>query len=121
MMMINTKTHGFFDYAMGLLLICGAYFFGLDGSGPASMVLYILGAAAIIYSLLTDYELSVAKVIPMKMHLALDIMSGIFLAASPWILGFADEVHTPHLVLGIIEIVAAIATNPKKKEATRLI
>lgn len=51
----------------------------------------------------------------MKGHLALDIFSGIFLAASPWFLGFADVVCKPHLILGLIEIGAALLTTSKSR------
>jgi hypothetical protein len=38
-------------------------------------------------------------------------MSGALLAASPWLFGFADRVSTPHLVLGIFEMAAAVMTQ----------
>jgi len=47
----------------------------------------------------------------MPTHLTLDLVSGILLAASPWIFGFADHVYLPHLVLGIIEIGASLMTK----------
>jgi hypothetical protein len=47
----------------------------------------------------------------------IDLMSGIFLAVSPWLFGFADEVYLPHLVLGILEVGAALftKTEPSKR------
>jgi hypothetical protein len=71
----------------------------------------ILGVSAIIYSLLTNYELGVSRMISMRTHLMLDLMSGILLAASPWLFGFADYVWEPHLILGILEIGAALMTR----------
>jgi hypothetical protein len=47
----------------------------------------------------------------MRMHLLLDIASGMLLAASPWLFGFADRVFLPHLVVGLFEIVAGLATR----------
>lgn len=61
--------------------------------------------------LITNYELSMSKVISMKLHLSLDTLSGIFLAASPWIFGFAKEVFIPHLILGVLEICAVVMTK----------
>ncbi len=53
----------------------------------------ILGARAIVHSLLTDYELGVVRRIPMPIHLLLDVLSGlVLLAVSAWIFGFANEV-----------------------------
>jgi hypothetical protein len=60
---------------------------------------------------MTNYELGVVKTLSMKTHLTLDIMSGIFLAASPWIFGFADTVYMPHLIFGILEIGASLMTK----------
>lgn len=111
MRFINTRIHGILDYLMGLLLIVAPWLFGFADGGPAQLVPVILGIGALIYSLMTDYELGVIKVISMKAHLMLDLLSGIFLAASPWIFGFADQVFLPHLILGIAEIGASLMTK----------
>jgi hypothetical protein len=71
----------------------------------------ILGAATIGYSLLTDYEFAVARVIRMPVHLGLDMASGALLAASPWLVGFSDRVWWPHLVVGLSEIVTPMLTS----------
>lgn len=47
----------------------------------------------------------------MKTHLLLDAASGIFLAASPWIFNFDEQVYLPHLVIGIFEVVASLITH----------
>lgn len=115
MKIIDTKTHGYMDYIMGIFLLASPSLFSLDLHAIESTVFYIVGVTALIYSLLTNYELGLLKIIPMKGHLALDIFSGIFLAASPWFLGFADVVCKPHLILGLIEIGAALLTTSKSR------
>jgi hypothetical protein len=62
-------------------------------------------------SVLTDYELSLARVIPMPVHLAADAGGGLLLAASPWLFGFADRVTWPHVILGLLEVGAALMTR----------
>src|SRR3954470_12689855 len=104
MNLIPTRVHGFLDYIVGLLLIVAPWLFGFSHHGAASSVPIFLGAAAILYSLLTRYELGLIKVIPMPAHLALDVLSGIFLALSPWIFGFNHFVKWPHVIFGLIEI-----------------
>jgi hypothetical protein len=47
----------------------------------------------------------------MQGHLALDLIAGIFLAVSPWLFGFSDYVYLPHLILGLLEIGAALFTQ----------
>jgi hypothetical protein len=77
----------------------------------------ILGVGVILYSLITDYELSLAKKISMKTHLTLDVLSGVSLAASPWIFGFNDYVYLPHLILGILEIGAGTMTETSPRHS----
>jgi hypothetical protein len=108
---IATKTHGYLDYIMGILLIAAPWIFGFARDGAETWVPVVLGAAVIIYSLLTDYELGLSPLISMRTHLTLDLMGGALLAASPWIFGFADYIWQPHLILGILEIGAALMTK----------
>lgn len=111
MRVIGTKTHGYLDYIMGILLIAAPWLFGFTRGGAETWVPVILGAGTILYSLLTDYQLGVARVFSMRTHLTLDMLGGIILAASPWLFGFADYVWQPHLVLGIVEMGAAFMTR----------
>lgn len=113
MKLIDTRTHGYLDYIVGIFLMIAPFIFHLDRTSPEGLVFYVLGAMAIVYSLFTNYELSLFRLIPMKVHLFLDVLSGIFLAASPWLLGFSDRVYLPHLVLGIFEISAGLLTTSK--------
>jgi hypothetical protein len=111
MRFIDTKTHGFMDYLVGIFLIASPWIFKLDPGAPEGIIFIILGAMAIVYSLITKYELGIIKILPMKAHLALDVLSGIVLAASPWLFDFADRVYLPHLILGLIEIGAGLMTR----------
>jgi hypothetical protein len=99
------------DYLLGALLIAAPWLFGFAAGGAETWVPVILGAGAIGYSLFTDYELGLVRKIPMGTHLGLDAGSGILLAASPWIFGFAELVYLPHLILGLVEIAAALTTQ----------
>jgi hypothetical protein len=48
----------------------------------------------------------------MRVHLGLDIASGLFLALSPWLFNFSDFVYVPHVVFGLVEVATAIMTDP---------
>jgi type IV secretory pathway VirB6-like protein len=111
MKVISTKTHGYLDYIMGVLLIAAPWIFDFADGGPATWVPVVLGISTIIYSLLTNYELGMARVISMRTHLILDAISGVLLAVSPWLFGFADVVWQPHLILGILELGAVLMTR----------
>jgi hypothetical protein len=121
MRIIGTKTHGYMDYMMGVLLIAAPWLFDFNRGGAETWIPVILGAGAIAYSLFTDYEMGAVRQISMRTHLGLDLVSGILLAVSPWLFGFSDYVWAPHLVLGIIEIGAALMTKrePSTERHTR--
>jgi len=120
MRFISTKVHGVLDYLMGVLLIASPWLFDFARGGAETWVPAVLGAGAIVYSLITDYEYSISRKLSMSTHLALDLWSGIFLAASPWIFGFNDYVYLPHLILGILEIGASLMTvrTPATRDTT---
>ncbi len=99
------------DYVVGIVLIGAPYVLGFANGGAAQWVPIALGVAALVYSLLTNYELGVVRVIPMPVHLMLDALSGVVLALSPFVLGFAGFVWVPHVVLGLFEILAAAVTR----------
>ena len=107
MRIIPTRVHGVLDYLTAGVLIAAPSMLGLRKSGAQTWLPMALGVGTIAYSLLTDYELGLVRVIPMPVHLALDAANGALLAASPWLLGFAEEVSAPHLALGLFEIGAA--------------
>lgn len=111
MRFIPTKIHGILDYLMSLILISSPWLLNFDRNGAETWVPVILGVAVILYSLVTDYEMGVSRTVSMRTHLYLDLLGGVFLAASPWIFGFNDYVSTPHVVLGIAEIGASLMTK----------
>jgi hypothetical protein len=79
--------------------------------GMETWVPVVLGAGAIGYSLLTNYELGVSAMFSMRTHLALDMISGFLLAVSPWLFGFSKYIWQPFVVIGLLEIVIALLTR----------
>jgi hypothetical protein len=118
MRIIPTRVHGMLDYLMGVVLMIAPWLLGLR-AGPETWVPVALGAGALVYSLLTRYELGLYGLIPMPVHLALDAVSGLFLMASPWLFGFADHAWVPHVVFGALELGAAAMTRTVPERAAR--
>jgi hypothetical protein len=83
---------------------------------PTSPV--ILVAVMLAQSLITDYELSLANLLPMSAHLGMDFLAGVVLALSPWMFGFAEVVWAPHLILGIMGIGASVMTKTHRSGVT---
>lgn len=111
MKFISTKTHGILDYIGGIVLIISPWLFGFATGGPAQWIPVILGLMIIGVSIFTRYELGAVRLIPMSTHLMIDIVTGLFLAVSPWLFGFADIVFWPHLLLGLLEAGAGFFTR----------
>jgi hypothetical protein len=103
------------DYLWGIALIASPWLFGFATGGAAQWVAIVFGAGAILYSLVTVYELGAVRIIPMPMHLALDGIAGAVLAASPWLFGFADEAFWPHLLFGLFSVAASLVTERRPR------
>lgn len=128
MKFISTYVHGMLDYGLGILLLGSPWIFAFAGSdtdpttvpgaNPQSVIPILLGIGLVTYSLFTDYELGAVRRLPMVAHLWIDALSGVFLAASPWLFGFAEEVYLPHVLLGVVEIGSALftATSPPNRK-----
>ena len=111
MRFVSTGTHGVIDYIYALLLIGAPYVLDFSGGGAPQWAFWLLGFGIIILALLTDFEVGVVRLIPMPVHLGIDVLGGLLLAASPWLFGFADRVWGPHLVFGLLEAGLALVTR----------
>ena len=123
---IPTSVHGAVDHVVGPTLLAAPTILRLPNTSPEGILPRLNGAAAAVYSNLTDYELSLKNVIPRKVHLALDAVSGATLAAVP----LATGAHKrglrhwlPHTLLGAFEIGMALTTKeqPPKTRGGRFI
>jgi hypothetical protein len=99
------------DYPMGLLLIALPWLGGFATGGPAMWIPIVAGAAMLGLSAITAYEAGLMKIVPMSGHLAVDVVLGLFMAASPWLFGFAEAVWLPFVLLGLGEFGAAMTTQ----------
>jgi predicted cobalt transporter CbtA len=74
MKIIPRKMHGLLDYLVGVVLIAAPWLFGFADDGPATYIPVALGAGALVYSILTNYEFGVVRLIPFRVHLLLDVL-----------------------------------------------
>ncbi len=108
---LPTRIHGIVDYLIGAALVVMPFLLE-RGAGPQTWLPVLLGGGLIVYSLLTESERGAVPLIGMPAHLMLDGLVGLFLASSPWLLGFAYLVWVPHLVLGLALLGSATITQP---------
>lgn len=117
--MISSRTHAIIDYVVGILLILAPFILGFADGGPAQWVPIVIGAGTIVYSLMTRYELSAVKAIPYRTHLMIDAVAGLFLIASPWLLGYADVIWWPHVLVGVLELGVVAMSMSGARETVR--
>ena len=115
---MTTSTHGIIDYTFGLAV--GILPFVLRMSPRSRAMLETAAASATAYSSVTDYERGIARVFPMKLHLALDAVSGItFLAAAATMKTEKPGTRALLAGIGLSEVFAALLTETKPRHPAR--
>jgi hypothetical protein len=86
-----TKTiHAWLDYPVALALMGLPFLLGLGASHPLALVISpVVGVAALVLTIFTDHHLGLVRVLPYKLHLAVDLAVGLLFLALPFALGFA--------------------------------
>lgn len=89
MKFVTKRIHAFLDYPVAIALIALPFLLGLGNPDPLALQLSVAtGIAAFILTLLTNHHLGVFKVVPYKIHLAVDFIVGVVFVISPFILSF---------------------------------
>ena len=104
--------HGLIEYAAGIFLIVAPFLFGYE-DGLATGASIVLGVAILGVAAATDSPAGLNRTIPVKAHVALDLVVVALLIASPFLLGFSDE-DTPTAVfigLGVAHLLITISTR----------
>jgi hypothetical protein len=112
---VDSTLHGVVDYCAGALLTTAfPRLAGISGT-RAGRQIRTAGAVHAGYSMLTKYPLGIAKLIPFRVHFALDAAGALALAATPFITGQYKEGRSqwlPHVGLCVFELSALAVTDP---------
>ena len=115
---IDSTLHGVTDYTVGTLLVTAfPRLVGVEGTQSARQI-RAAGAIHAGYSTVTDYPLGVAKLIPYKVHLAIDALGAIALAATPFVTGQWKKGRrqwVPHVALAAFELTSLVMSDPTGK------
>ncbi|WP_244237522.1 SPW repeat domain-containing protein [Corallococcus llansteffanensis] len=108
---VPQDVHSLLDYAGGAALVAAGL---ASGGGAAKAAGWVLGGAALGVSLLTDYRLSLTKLIPIEAHEIADYVYGLGAVAAPFVLGYAKRrpaVAAVHVLVGLSAVVASLFTD----------
>jgi hypothetical protein len=115
---IDDTLHGATDYTVGtLLMTVFPKLAGIEGT-DAALQIRVAGASHAAYSTLTNYPLGIAKVIPFKVHLALDAVGALALGATPFITGQYKKGRrhwVPQVAVMAFELSSLLLTDPTGK------
>ena len=114
MRFIPTSVHGAVDHVVGPALVLAPTLLRLGRTSPEGITARSVGGVESLYSNITDYELSMKNVVPMKVHLALDAVGGATLALVPVLTGARQRGKKhwlPHVAIGAMEIGMAAFTK----------
>lgn len=119
--MIPLRAHNILDYVIGAILMVSPWLFGFGDIAAARNTLMILGLGLITYSLLTNYYFSIARVIPLGLHMAFDAAAGAALILAPSLLQYRNQLtdgqHAVHFLLGLGAITLVAFTKPRTETA----
>jgi hypothetical protein len=116
MRVVPAKVHGAIDYGMAPALALAPEIFRMKDGKSASLPPRIAGVTGALAAALSDQELAARRLVPMKAHLVLDAVTGVGVAAAPWIGGSAKKGARhwlPHALVGAEALALALTTRTK--------
>lgn len=110
--------HGILDYGYAAAIAASPELFKFQNQPTATVLCRAMGALTFVTSLCTRYELGAIRVLPFKMHLAADAMTGIFSLSAPFLLGFSqhERARNGFIGFGILALVVASLTQSDEME-----
>ena len=79
---LGDRIHGILDYALVLQFATAPA--GLGIGGPSAILCYALAAIHLVMTALTDMPLGIVKLIPLRVHGAVELTLGLALIAAAW-------------------------------------
>src|SRR3954452_7070883 len=111
MRFIPTWIHGLLDYPLAVVFILLPFVLGFANGSIPMYVFVAAGIAMLVLSAMTAYEVGLVRMIPMPVHLGIDVALGLILVVAPWLFGFANTTWIPFVVLGLVEAGTALMTE----------
>jgi hypothetical protein len=114
MKFISAKAHTIMGLVVGAVLLFAPTLFNFVDNTAATAVAQLVGIFVILSELITTSPVSILKMIPVRAHIILDCITGVFLLTSPWLFGFANSPvaeWAPHFAVGILIVSYALITN----------
>jgi hypothetical protein len=114
MKIISPTLHGYLDYLTVLLFLVAPSLIGL--TGMARTFAYALAGIHLAMTLVTDFPLGAAKLLPFTIHGWVERVVGPILIVLPFALGFEAPARGFYIVIGIVIILVGLLTDYRRTQ-----
>jgi hypothetical protein len=116
---IPLNVHAAIEPLIAIVIIAAPWIFGFSDVDSAKAVCIAVGVVMLIAGSMTDWRVSLVRLIPLRMHLMTDLLLGAVLILSPFVFGFSDEGGATRftIIAGVLEMLTALATRWSPAEA----
>ncbi|HRE19993.1 MAG TPA: hypothetical protein PKW21_03045 [Rhabdaerophilum sp.] len=88
MRFVTKQIHSWLDYPVAFALITLPFLLGLGASNALALTISpIIGVAALLLTVFTDHQTGLIRVLPYRLHLAVDLAVGVLFLILPFALG----------------------------------
>src|SRR3954471_11022077 len=116
---VPLNVHAGLEPLIAIIIAAAPWIFGFSDADDAKIVCIAVGAAMLIAGSMTDWRFSIARVIPLRVHMMTDLALGAVLILAPFVLGFSDNGGATRfmVIAGALEILTALSTRWDPVEA----
>lgn len=109
---IPPQVHGVLDYPLAAVLIAGPLVLDFDYKA-ATVIALVLGGAATVLAVGTNWTTGIVKVIPPLLHGYVDVLATIALIVLPFAIGFSYRTNALlfYVIVGAGGLAATLATR----------
>jgi hypothetical protein len=109
---VPPQVHGVLDYPLAAVLIAGPLVLDFDYTA-ATVIALVLGGAAAVLAVGTNWTTGIVKVIPPLLHGYVDVLATIALIVLPFAVGFSYRTNALlfYVIVGGLGLIATLATR----------
>jgi len=95
------------------LLIASPWIFGFSDQGDATAVCVVAGVLVLFTAMTTRWRLALVRLLPLRMHAAIDATLGVLLIVAPFVVGYREDgaPTAVTVVIGAGLILSALGTR----------
>jgi len=116
---IPLNLHAALEPLMAVVIIAAPWIFGFSDTDSATVICVLVGVTMLLVGSMTEWRMSLMRLIPLRMHMAGDLVLAAILLLSPLVFGFADEGGPTRfmVIAGALEALTALMTRWDRSEA----